>query len=263
MDGDQDIFVTNEGNAKNSLYQNEGAGNFTKITGNAIVESIRTSAGSSWADIDNDGDFDLFVANWENQSNELFLNNGDGSFSSVNQGPVVSDGGCSFGSAFADADNDGDLDLFVCNAFCGVENNFFYRNLGDGTFEKITSGAPATDNGWTFGCAWGDYNNDGFLDLVLANTKNENQKNALYQNDGNENHWFKLNCEGTSCNRSAIGAVIKIKATIDGNAVWQMRRIEGQSGYCSQNSLNVHFGVGDATLIDSLVVQWPSGGASI
>ena len=259
LDGDLDLFVTNESNSKNSLYQNDGAGNFSKITTGPIVETIKTSAGSSWADIDNDGDFDLFVANWQSQSNDLFLNNGDGNFSAVGQGEIVSDNGCSFGSAFADADNDGDLDLYVCNAFCGVQNNFFFINQGDGTFVKETSGAPATDQGWTFGCAWGDYNNDGFLDLVLANTKNENQSNALYQNDGNDNHWFKLNCEGTTCNQSAIGAIIKLKATIDGNPVWQMRRIEGQSGYCSQNSLNVHFGLGDATLIDSLIVKWPSG----
>ncbi len=258
-DGDQDLFVTNETNSKNNLYQNDGDGNFTKITSGVIVEFLKNSAGSSWGDIDNDGDFDLFVANWENQSNQLFLNNGDGNFTTVSQGAIVSDGGCSFGSAYADADNDGDLDLFVCNAFCNGENNFFYINQGDGTFVKETTTLPATDQGWTFGCAWGDYNNDGFMDLVLANCKDENQSNALYQNNGNDNHWFKLNCEGVTCNRSAIGAIIKIKATIDGNAVWQMRRIAGQSGYCSQNSLNVHFGLGDANLIDSLIIQWPSG----
>lgn len=236
------------------MYQNDGSGNFTKITGISIVESIKTSAGSSWGDIDNDGDFDLFESNWENQNNQLFINNGNGNFTEITEGNIVSDGGCSFGSAFADTDNDGDLDLYVCNAYCGVENDFFYINQGDGTFVKETSSAPATFLGWTFGCAWGDYNNDGFMDLVLANTKNESQSNALFRNDGNANHWFKLNCEGAPYNQSAIGAIIKIKATIDGNSIWQMRRIAGQSGYCSQNSLNVHFGLGDATMIDSLVV---------
>jgi enediyne biosynthesis protein E4 len=259
LDGDQDIFVTNENNSKNSLYQNDGTGNFTKITGFTVVESLKNSAGSSWGDIDNDGDFDLFVANWENQNNQLFFNDGNGVFTPVMQGEIVNDGGCSFGSSFADVDNDGDLDLFVCNAFCTGENNFFYLNQGDGTFVKETSSAPATDQGWTFGCAWGDYDNNGFMDLVLANCKNENQSNALYKNNGNDNHWFKLSCEGIESNRSAIGTVVKVKALIDGNEIWQMRRIAGQSGYCSQNSLNIHFGLGDAILIDSLVVQWPSG----
>lgn len=262
-DGDSDLFITNESNQKNNLYQNDGNGGFTKITTLEIVSSGKTSAGSSWADIDNDGDFDLFVANYQNQNNQLFLNNGDGTFAEITQGQMVSEGGCSFGSSFADVDNDGDVDLFVCNAFCGVEKNFFYINNGDGTFYKDVTSSASSPLGWTFGCAWGDYNNDGFQDLVLANCKDDNQKNALFRNNGNDNNWFKLNCEGVQTNRSGMGTIVKAKATINGNPVWQMRRIAGQSGYNCQNSLTVHFGLGDAELIDSLIIDWGVGDTQV
>ncbi len=258
-DGDSDIFVTNENNQKNELYQNQGNGEFVKITDLDPLNTSKNSAGSSWADIDNDGDFDLFVANYQSQENQLFLNNNDGTFSEVNQGAIVQDQTWSFGSAFADVDNDGDVDLYVCNAFGGIEKNSFYINNGDGTFLKDEQSAPAAQTGWTFGCAWGDYDNDGFMDLLLANCKDDDQENSLFRNNGNDNNWFKISCEGSETNRSAIGTIVKIKATINGQSVWQMRRIAGQSGYNCQNSFAVHFGLGDATMIDSLIVDWGIG----
>ena len=263
VDGDLDIFVTNENSQQNELFQNDGSGTFTKVTGLSFLEPNKKSAGSSWADIDNDGDFDLFVANYQAQANELYINNGDGTFSAITAGSIVQDFGWSFGSSFADMDNDGDLDLYVCNAFGGIEKNHFYINNGDGTFERDNESAPAVQSGWTFGCAWGDYNNDGFMDLVLANCKDDNQKNSLFRNDGNDNHWFKLSCEGVQTNRSAIGTVVRAKSTINGQSFWQTRRIEGQSGYNCQNSLTAHFGLGDASTIDSLVIEWGVGNTQI
>ncbi len=259
-DGDEDIFVGNESSNPNSLFRNNGDGTFSSITSTVLTQSNRSTMGSSWADIDNDGDFDLFVANFSNQNNQLFLNNGDGTFTAITGDPVVTDGGCSFGSAFADADNDGDVDLFVGNAFCNNGlNNFFYENQGDGTFVKVDDIAPVTDQGWTFGCAWGDMDNDGYLDLLLANCKDNSQTNALYQNDGSGNNWVKYRLSGTMSNKSGIGAVLRLRATIGGESRWQTRRVAGQSGYCSQNSLTVHFGLADATEVDSLIVEWPSG----
>lgn len=256
-DGDTDLFVTNEGTEKNHLFRNDN-GTYVKITDNTIVEIGRNSTGSSWGDVDNDGDFDLFVANFQNQDNQLFINEGGGNFTAISTGDIVTDGGCSFGSAFADYDNDGDLDLFVCNAFCTGEENFFYRNE-NGTFQRITDEPMAMDQGWTFGCAWGDINNDGYLDLALANCKDENQNNALYQNQGGNNNWLKINCLGLQSNAAGLGAIVRAKAQIGDNVVWQTRRITGQSGYCSQNSLTVHFGLNTATLVDSLIIEWPSG----
>ncbi|MFK7776456.1 MAG: FG-GAP-like repeat-containing protein [Saprospiraceae bacterium] len=262
-DGDSDLFVTNESNQKNDLYQNDGSGNFTKIIDLIFLNSNKNSTGSSWADIDNDGDFDLFIANYQGQENQLFFNNGDGTFTETSGEPIVLEQGWSFGTSFADADNDGDLDLFICNAFGSTQKNSFYINNGDGTFYKDVSSSPSAQTGWTFGCAWGDYNNDGFLDLVLANCKDDNQINGLFENDGNDNNWFKLSCEGSQINRSAIGTIVKAKVTINGESIWQTRRIVGQSGYNCQNSLTVHFGLGEATMIDSLIINWGVGNEQV
>lgn len=258
-DGDFDLFLTNENNATNSLFRNDGPDNFTQITNLSIVQDFKNSAGSSWDDIDNDGDFDLFVANWENQNNQLFKNDG-ADFSEQTTSIIASGGGNSFGSSFGDIDNDGDLDLFVCNAFSASQTtNFIYINDGQGNFTQDTSSVLATHTGWTFGCAFGDYDNDGWLDLILANTFDENQTNSVFHNTGSGNNWVKLNCIGTTSNTSAVGAIIRTNATINGNDVWQTRKIVASTGYCSQNSYAVHFGLGDATSINQLEITWPSG----
>lgn len=261
-DGDTDLFVTNENNTTNDVFINESTPDsviFNKNTNSVLAQGGRTSAGSSWGDIDNDGDLDVFIANWNGQTNQLYRNNGDGNFEAIHQNLSYNITGCSFGSAFADADNDGDLDLFVCNAFCNETRNFFYFNDGTGQFTLDENHLFNTETGWTFGCAWGDFNNDGFQDMIWANCKDENQANALYQNEGNDNNWFKLHCIGTTSNKSAIHTIVRAKATINGVPTWQMRHITAQSGYCSQNSLTVHFGLEDAEMIDSLIIEWPSG----
>src|SRR5262249_14035468 len=109
------------------------------------------------------------------------------------------------------------------------------------------------------GCAWGDYDNDGFLDLFVANggvVRSEN--NFLYHNNGNSNSWLKVKCIGTVSNRSAIGAKLHATATINGKTVRQLREISAGNGSC-QNALEVHFGLGNATNVDTLRIEWPSG----
>ena len=257
-DGDQDLFVSNESNQKNNLYRNEGNFQFYKVTDISITSDNYSSMSSSWADYDNDGDYDLFISNYQ-QNNQLFKNEGNDIFTEI-PGPWNTDIGCSFSSSFADYDNDGDLDLFVTNGYC--ENNlqnFLYRNDGDDDFTKVTDELPAMDSGNSYGCAWGDYDNNGFLDLVVANWQNETQNNYLYRNDGNQNNWIKIKLNGEITNRSAIGVKVRCKAQINGDAVWQTREVSSQSGYCSQNSLVVHFGLENATVIDSLQIIWNSG----
>lgn len=258
-DGDSDLFIANENDANNSLFRNDGPDNFTQITNLAITQNGRNSAGSSWADVDNDGDFDLFVANWGGQNNQLFINE-NGTFVEQTSSAIAVETGSSFGSAFADVDNDGDLDLLVCNAyFTGQETNSLFINDGTGNFTKDTSSALANHQGNTFGCAFGDYNNDGWLDVILANTLNENQSNSLFKNTGSGNNWIKIRCVGDPSNGSAVGAKVRIRATINGNEIWQTRQIEAASGYCSQNSFTNHFGLGDASNVSEIEVHWPSG----
>src|SRR5690554_3355746 len=258
-DGDSDLFITNENNSTNSLYRNDGPNNFTQINNLSITQNGKNSAGSSWADVDNDGDFDLFVANWNGQANQLFINE-NGTFIEQVNSEIASEIGSSFGSAFADVDNDDDLDLLVCNAyFTGQTTNSLYINDGFGNFTKDTTSSLANHQGNTFGCAFGDYNNDGWLDVILANTLNENQSNSLFKNTGSGNNWIKIKCVGNPSNGSAVGAKVRVRATINGNEVWQTRQIEAASGYCSQNSYTNHFGLGDATIVSEIIIEWPSG----
>jgi len=255
-DGKPDLYVTNEENENNALYRQNTDGSFTRITGLNIVSDGGNSTSSNWEDIDNDEDFDLFVANYGNQNNFHYLNNGDTTFTKVTGQNVVTDGGSSFGSSFGDVDNDGDLDFIVTNAFVNAQQiNFLYLNNGDGTFTRDT-GIVSTETGWSYGCAFGDYDDDGYLDLFIAKCLNATENNSLFRNNGGANNWLKLDLIGVESNYSAIGAIIKLKSEIDGNSVWQMRRVAGQNGYCGQ-TLQIHFGLGDALVADSIIIEWP------
>lgn len=259
-DGDMDVFVATEAGQLNALWQNQGDGTFVRITVGIIVEEASNSFGASWGDYDNDLDLDLFVANWSDHNDFLYTNNGDGTFTKVITGVVVTNGGYGIGSSWEDADNDGDLDLFVANGFGpGGDSNFFYYNNGDGTFTEETAGPVVTEIGWTYGCAFGDIDNDGDLDLGIAKCFGANEDNGLYLNGGNANGWLRVKLTGQRSNRDGIGARVYVKATINGNAYWQMREITSQSGYCGQNDMAAWFGLGDATVADSLTIVWPSG----
>ena len=253
-DNDLDLFVVNSYGKHNNLYSNNGDGSFKKIIEGAIVNDTVWSHSCSWADYDNDGDLDVFVANHE-YNNLLYENNGDKTFSKIGIGDIVSDSSNSISSSWGDYDNDGDLDLFVANS--NNQNNFIYTNNGDKTFNKVLEGDIVNDGGFSESGCWGDYDNDGDLDLFVSN--NNNQNNFLYLNNGNKNNWINIKCIGTVSNHSAIGTKVRVKSLIDGQPVWQMREISGQTGYANQNSLNTNFGLGDALTIDSLRIEWPSG----
>jgi len=251
-DGYLDLFVANFGQ-RNFLYHNNRNGSFTKITSGAVVTDVANSVCAAWADYNNDGYLDLFVSSYGG-NNLLYRNNQNGSFTKITSGRIVLDGGTSVGCTWGDYDNDGFLDLFVSNA--SGEQNFLYRNNGDGTFGKITTGRIITDGGDSVGCAWGDYDNDGFLDLFVANRSSQN--NFLYHNDGNSNRWFRVQCVGTASNHAAIGVKVRIRATIGGTERWQLRQISGGDGENNSDSLLAQFGLGDATVIDAVRVEWPS-----
>ncbi len=260
-DGFPDVFVANANFASgenNFLYRNNGNGTFTKITAGAIVNDGGNSTGASWGDYDNDGNLDLFVTNYFTENNFLYKNNGDGSFTKITSGNIVNDGGASVGSAWGDLDNDGDLDLFVSND--NNQNEFLYINNGNGTFTKITAGDIVNSGGRSNGSAWGDYDNDGDIDLYVANGNQPvQQNNFLFRNDGNSNSWINILCRGVISNRSAIGTRITASAVINGINVKQTREINGQTGYNAQNSLNVELGFGNASVIDTIIIKWPSG----
>ncbi|TAE50888.1 MAG: hypothetical protein EAZ89_11155, partial [Bacteroidetes bacterium] len=256
-DGDADLFVTNDRLERNRLYRNEGNARFTEIFEGPVVNDRASSVGSSWGDYDNDGDLDLFVANSNGQGNFLYDNNGDGSFTPVNAGPLVTDTYHSHGSAWADVDNDGDLDIFVTND--QSEPNRLYLNGGDKTF-SVTESPLNRDSDNSFGTAFADPDNDGDLDVYVANHSGE--ADAFYVNgSGSCKSWACFRLTGTRSNRSAIGAKVRVKSTIYGRSVWQMREISSQSGGGAggQSTRRAMFGLGDASSIDSVIVEWPSG----
>jgi len=144
-----------------------------------------------------------------------------------------------------------------------LQDNFLYHNNGDGTFMNVRSGAIVNYGGASDGRAWGDFNNDGFVDLFVSNFLGQSgqppQHNFLYRNNGNSNAWLNVKLVGTVSNRSAIGAKVRVKATIGGRAMWRLREISGGGGFGSQNDMRTNFGLGDATNADTVRIEWPSG----
>jgi hypothetical protein len=268
-DGDDDLFITHAANQGNTLFRNDRQGQFSDVTQAAGLTHRGPSVGAAWGDYDNDGDFDLLVTNLPQDAgataNFLYRNNGNGTFTRVTTGDIATDTGHFLSCAWVDYDNDGWLDLFVtCDpptvpAPATVKNRL-YHNQGDGTFVKATTGSLVTDSAHAGGAAWGDYDNDGFPDVFIANgTVYQAQRNALYRNLGNGNHWVRVKCLGTLSNRSAIGTKVRVQATIGGSEVWQTRQISGGEGWLGFNSLDVVIGLGDARVITLLRLEWPSG----
>ncbi|MEP7029059.1 MAG: CRTAC1 family protein [Candidatus Eisenbacteria bacterium] len=252
-DGLPDLFIGNAGTQSDYLYINHGGLFFTRTV---IADGV-ASLGASFGDYDNDGDLDLFVAHYLGAKSTLYQNGGPPAYalSPVATGIVSNEAGSWVGSAWGDYDNDGALDLFVARD--GGASSL-YHNDGPPLygFTKSAAAPIATDTGNAFGAVWGDYDRDGQLDLFVANESGGG--NRLYHNGGTANHWLTVRCIGTASNRSGIGARVRLLATIAGSPRWQMREVTGQTGYNSQN-LDQHFGLGDAALADSLVVDWPSG----
>lgn len=206
-DGDLDVYLVQAGDLRampssrppNQLFRNRGDGAFEDITDSAGVGDRGYGMGCAAGDYDADGDIDLYVTNYG--PNVLYRNNGDGTFSDVTASGGAGDDGWGTSAGFFDADNDGDLDLFVVNYinwradneltcsrtsgerdYCNPQNydaparDVFYLNNGDGTFTDATRAAgidAAFGNG--LGLAFGDFNNDGLVDVYVANDGNPNQ----------------------------------------------------------------------------------------
>jgi outer membrane protein assembly factor BamB len=250
-DGDIDLFVTTTG-GPNELFRNDGNGRLVKITASPLVDTPDSFRGCAWADYDGDGDLDVFISRRSDQSGILFENMGHGTFSLRTPPAIASTVGGFVGCTWGDYDNDGWVDLFVPNS---TGNNVLFHNVG-GEFTRVITGSLVNEGGKSFGAAWADFDNDGFLDLFVSNTEGVN--NFLYRNNGNGNHWLKVKLVGTLSNRSAIGAKARVLANISGTARWQLRYVDGGGTY-GQNPLVQHFGLGDATKIETLRIEWPSG----
>lgn len=195
-DGDDDLYVLNGFGSledppvpqPNRLYINNGMGSFEIAENHPLVAEVTFSGSGVWGDYDNDGDADLFVANQRDADNFLFRNKGGGAFTRITEGPWTGDGGQSFSASWVDIDNDGWLDLHVSNGWANPQgqNDFFYRNLGDGRFEKQETPVVASAVMHTGGPAWADFDGDGDQD-VLVPVSSTAFKFRLYRNDGSWN----------------------------------------------------------------------------
>ncbi|MCD4665701.1 MAG: CRTAC1 family protein, partial [Bacteroidales bacterium] len=248
-DGDLDVFIPVYPGT-NLFYINNGDGSFSLDNETNIINDEYSISGR-WGDCNNDGFLDLYVRNMDDQSppNSLYLNNGNGTFEKIISGNVVTDQGASLGCSWGDFDNDGDLDLFVSNMdYQGYKNNL-YLNNGTGAFTKATEGVIINENG--AGITVCDFDNDGDLDILITDggPMGVPATNYLYSNDGNDNNWINIKPIGTTSNTTGSGARLKLKATILGSEVWQIREQ-------NESSMRAHFGLGDALQVDSLIVQW-------
>ncbi|MDX1419085.1 MAG: FG-GAP-like repeat-containing protein [Rubricoccaceae bacterium] len=265
LDGDLDLFIgSGPANgvtiAPDNLYENDGTGTFTRITTDPIATDPRDGQVMNWVDYDNDGDLDLYVTNYAGKpTNDLYRNDGGGVYTAITDSPLVTDtGGFGLANTWGDLDNDGDLDLFVTTGGGGLDR--LYTNEGGGVFTRVEDQPPAADATTTSGATLGDYDDDGDLDLAVTSQASTGPGTRLYRNDlANGNAWVKVRLRGRDSNRSALGAIVRATATINGASRTQLREVSAQNTFNGQNSLTVHVGLGDATTVDELEITWPSG----
>jgi hypothetical protein len=262
-DGWQDLILPFQGGGY--FNQNLGNGSFACRTNGVQVGNGYCFAS---ADYDNDGRVDVCAGGYGTPT-VIFHNEGGGTFrkmSAAEVGIPTSDQSWGGGVAWGDYDNDGFEDLFVAGGWwnssdVGVTTrSFLYHNNGDGTFTPVTTGSPANDMAESMGAQWVDYNRDGFLDLFVNNHGYLSfGPNLLYRNNGNSNNWLCVNCVGTSSPRFGTGAKVRAKATIRGQEMWQLRLIDAGGTCWGGQSFVAHFGLGDATNVDVLRIEWTSG----
>ena len=261
LDGDIDLFI-GSGPAGTPgldyLYKNmlkeTGSVDFQRITSAPIGTDMQDGQVWNWIDYDNDGDLDGFLTNYTAVSNRFYKNN-NGNYVN-NPGNLTLSGIPCLANSWGDFDNDGYLDVIITSDF----QTYFFHNNGNGTFAEATNiGIDATGNGRS--ATLGDIDNDGDLDLYISGFPTTR---GLYINqNANGKNWLKLNLVGTVSNKSAIGARVNLKANVSGKDMWQMREVSAQNTFNGQSSLTVHFGLGDASIVDSLVILWPSGNINV
>ena len=249
-DGYADLYVTNAGQT-GFLYHNNGNGTFTRIytSGTTSVTSNARSCG--WVDINNDGWLDLWIASASGEPLLLYRNNGNAQFTEILGGYVWTDANASRPVAWSDFDNDGDVDFFLV----GKKNkSVVYLNDGTGRFTRLASGMPILGQDLDGPTSWADYSGDGNLDLFIANTTGARQ---LHWSDGIGHAALRVRCSGVLSDSRGVNARVAIKATIGGKSFWQYRNASGR------DDMSLHFGLGDATIVDSVVVRWPIAGVQV
>lgn len=255
-DGDQDLYVTHDGNQVNKFFENNGNGTFSENATAIGLDYQGNCMGVDAADINHDGWLDLYITDL--YPSELFLNNGDGTYSAIGEEAGVDDSGMSWGCAWFDYNHDSELDLYIANDFAFAPfPNILYRGNGDVTFDLVSEGDSVLEHNHSdYGLAQGDFDRDGDLDLAIATPGTPAQPGfQILENKNTTGHYIAFELEGTASNRSAVGA----RVFVHFNGQSRMDEINCGQGYSGASSLKVHFGLGETDAIDSLTIQWPSG----
>ena len=273
-DNDLDLYVAND-TSVNYMYRNDGEGIFTDVSAESWAADFRGSMGLAAGDYDSDGDVDLFMSHWVDEENALYRNllkeDGaaehirfvDESYTALLAEASIKEIG--WGTALFDYDNDGDLDIFVTNGSTFQElkrpqvlipqRDALFRNEGDGTFTDVSgiTGIAVLPIRVGRGATFGDYDNDGDVDIFIVN--NHAAPTLLRNDGGNRNNWLHIELIGTNANRNAVGAKIQVK-TADRT---QIREVYAGDSYMSFNSFITEFGVGSATQVERVQVIWSNG----
>ncbi len=272
-DGWPDIYVACD--SKPSLFfRNNRDGTFREEgleRGAALSEDGQEQAGMGVGvgDFNLDGHLDILKTNFADDTHVLYLNDGKGHFDdvTVTAGLAVETRYVGWGAGIVDLDNDGLPDLFIAtgSVYPEVERRvpaypyktprLIFRNLGDGKFEELIeeAGPGIVAAHSSRGCAFGDFDNDGDIDILIINL---NEPPSLLRNDlSGTNHWLKVQLVGATSNRSAIGA----RVTVRYGARQQTQELCAQSSFYSSNDRRLHFGLGGETSA-GLTIRWPNGG---
>jgi len=278
-DGWPDIYVANDSTAS-ALYQNKKNGKFEDIAieaGCALSPDGKPQAGMgiSAADYDLDGNLDLIKTNFAGDTPSLYHNQGGASFEDTTfaAGLGAHTQFLGWGCGFFDFDNDGWPDILICNGHVYPEveqlkteagyaqRKLLYKNLRNGHFSDVSfqAGPGISDPNACRGAAFGDFDNDGDIDVAVNSTNDYPQ---LLRCDSKLRHnWIKVRTIGTKSNRSGIGARLTCVTRVPGESKphQQIDEVRSGGGYFSQNDLRIHFGLGNAEKVDSLEIRWPSG----
>lgn len=272
-DGLPDIYVACD-QTPSLLYINKGHGKFEEegvIRGVAFDQNGKAMSGMgvAAADFVGDGHTSIFRTNFSDEFETLYRNRGEGNFDDVTLDAGLGENTryVGWGTGFFDFDNDGWKDLFLVNghAFPEVDRlhidihykdrAILYRNLGNGKFQDISmqSGPAFREMHSSRGAAFGDFDNDGAVEIAV---NNQSEPPSLLKEASNPSgHWVLLRLIGTRSNRSAIGARVKLVA----GGHEQSGEVRSGGSYLSQSDLRLHFGLGAATNINRIEIAWPSG----
>lgn len=258
-DGDSDLYVASDKGSscasqpthRNYLYRNDG-GVFTEIGNVAGAGACADAMCIAIGDLDKNRYLDFYITNIV-LGNVLLMNQGDNTYIDQATAAGVVSNAFAWGSEFFDFDNDGNLDLYVCNQHT---NNRLFYNTGVWPCLNVAAPLAVDDAGQSFGILSADVDNDGDLDLLLHN---HNSPLRLFMNhEGEKRNWAKFSVVGVGPSRFAIGTRIDVR----NGSTWQMREVLGGHNYKTQNSIVQHFGLNNETVMDEIVVTWPGGAIS-